>query len=88
MFRKLTQFKQGSGVELDRNSRMYETFEEAKSAGLHEACMNIVVGVQIRDEDNNLLSSWRDLENYWIDYRKDNGKFIMFWVRILRPLGA
>ena len=76
MFTKITDFKQGWGDELNRTFAKFEDFESARTAGMQDACLNIVTGVTIQDNEGKILSQWQKLDNYWIDFKDPHGKFI------------
>jgi hypothetical protein len=76
MFTKITYFKKGWGDESNHAITKHGDFESAKTAGMQESCLNIVISVYIRDAESKLLASWNKLDNYWIDYKDAKGKFI------------
>lgn len=76
MFTKITHFQDGIGDAFNRIFTKYEDFEEAKTAGLHDACLSIVNHVVIMDAMGKTVASWNGIDNNFFVYKDAKGNFI------------
>lgn len=80
MFKKITYFLPGVLYDIPHVSE-HPDFESAETAGLHQACLRDAMKIWIEECKNSedrgeTVASWSKLDNYWRNFKDDEGSFI------------
>lgn len=54
----------------------FHSWEEAHSHALSDACMRGTIKVTIENQEGVTVAAYSRLDNFWIEYKDDNGNFV------------